>query len=207
MDDREAVRRGYDELAGTYAERRTGSDRERAVLGELLDSLPERPRVLDAGCGQGTPVLERLDREATAVGVDLSRGQLRLAAGAVPGAALVQGDLTGLPFRDDAFDAVVAVDSVIHLPLADHPTAFGEFARVLRSGGRLLLSEAPEERRRTTADWLGEGVEMRWRMAGAAATRRQLRDAGFRLTAEWEAPDAAEDGPPRPPFFAATLAR
>lgn len=205
MDDKEVVRRGYDELAEAYATRRSEDGREIAVFDEFLDSLSEPTRILDAGCGQGTPVLRRLSEQATAIGVDFSREQLRLAAETVPTAPLVHGDMTALPFRDDVFDAATAYNSVIHVPLADHETVLDEFARVLHPGGRVLLSEAPEEFERTNPEWLDSDVEMTWHMAGAEATREQLWNAGFRIVNEWDAPDTSAGDGPEPPFFAARL--
>lgn len=207
MSDKATVRRGYDELAGTYAARRSEDEREIAVLDEFLGSLSEPQRALDAGCGHGLPVLRRMSEETTAIGVDFSREQLQLATETVPIGSLVQGDMTMLPFQDDVFDVVTAYNSVIHVPLTDHQAVIDEFARVLTSDGRLLLSEAPEEFERTSADWLDSGVEMRWSMAGADVTRDQLHSAGFRITNEWEAPDSTPEDNPRPPFFAARLER
>lgn len=206
MTDPSDVRRGYEALAEEYAERRRVHDRELDVFDAFLDEAPVSAHVLDAGCGAGTPVLERLAADAeTAVGLDLSRALLDVAADAAPAARLVHGDMTALPFADDAFDAVLAVDAVIHVPLGDHQTVVDEFARVLRPDGRLLLSEAPEEFDRTNSDWLDAGVEMTWAMAGAAATRDHLRAAGFQLTDEWPAPETDPDEPLQPPFFAARL--
>jgi len=205
MTEKETVRRGYEELAAAYAERRDGDERERAILEVFLDSLDDPVRVLDAGCGHGEPVLRRLSEGATAVGLDFVAGQLRLAADAAPAARLVQGDMTHLPFRAGAFDAVTAFDSLIHVPLNQHQAVIDEFARVLRPGGRVLVSEAPAEFERTNPDWLGDGVEMTWHMAGAEATRDQLRAAGFRVENEWAAPETPADEPPKPPFFAAVL--
>ena len=204
MDDRETVHRGYDELAGTYAERQSYGDRALSIIEEFLGSFGDRAHVLDAGCGHGEPVLPRVSDGAAAVGLDLSREQLRLAARAVPRARLVQGDMTALPFRAGAFDGVVAYRSVIHVPISERPAVFEEFARVLAPGGRTLLSEAPEGFERTTDDWLDDGVEMRWEMAGVERTRERLRDAGFVVTDEWPAPAPSEDGP-EPPFLAARL--
>lgn len=205
MREKQAVRRGYDKLAETYAAKRTADDRELAILETFRDQLPDDARVLDAGCGQGTPILRRLTESATAIGLDFSRALLDVAAASVPTAPLVHGDMTVLPFRAGVFDAVVAVDSVIHVPLDDHQTVIDEFARVLRPGGRVLLSEAPEAFERTNPDWLDGDVEMTWQMAGASATRDQLRAAGFRLTDEWDAPEPTPEDGPKPPFFAARL--
>ena len=205
MGDRDEVRRGYDELAETYAARRSESEREGAILDDFIDSVSESSRVLDAGCGQGTPVLRRLCEETTAVGLDLSRAQIEIAAEAVPAARVVHADMTRLPFRHDAFDAVAAFNSLIHVPLSDHQRVVDEFARVLRPGGSVLLSEASDELEWTNRDWLDGGVSMRWSMAGAEATREQLREAGFRIADEWDAPETATEDGPKPPFFHARL--
>ncbi|MDS0476549.1 class I SAM-dependent methyltransferase [Natrinema sp. 1APR25-10V2] len=215
MADREDVRRAYDEITATYTSERiaTRDETEAAALEALFDSLPAGCRLLDAGCGQGTPALEYVldpsngcDPEL-AVGLDLSRGQLETATQLVPDAALCQGAMSRLPFAADAFDAVTALYSLIHVPIDDHPTAIEAFARVLRPGGRLLLTEGWTEWTGSNPDWLETGTEMRWSMAGAAATRDQLESAGFELVAAGEFSDAlADEEDARFPYFHARLA-
>jgi SAM-dependent methyltransferase len=46
--------------------------------------------------------------------------------------------LTALTFADDSFDVMLSFDVLEHIP--DYPRAIAEMARVLRAGGRLLLS-------------------------------------------------------------------
>lgn len=205
MSDRDAVRRAYDEIAETYAAERSERGRGVEVLTAFLDDLPERPRVLDAGCGQGTPVLRRLAESADPVGLDFSREQLGLARGTVPGAPLVCGDMTALPLREDAFDAVTAYHSLIHVPIDDHAAVVEEFARVLRPGGRVLLTEGIDEWSGRNPDWLNSGVEMQWDIAGAEATKSQLRDAGFTVVRELRATDELADDEAEKPFFEARL--
>ena len=190
MTERDAIRQAYDELAETYAAGRSETGRDMDILAEFLDTLPAGARILDAGCGQGTPVLRRLHATATGYGLDFSREQLRLAGKAVPDAPLLQGDITQLPFDGGVVDAVVAYHTLIHVPAADQKTAIREFSRVLRPGGRLLVSDGPTEWAGTNPDWLDTGVEMRWSIAGADATRRHLQEAGFTVFDEW---DVAED--------------
>jgi len=196
--DRTAVREASDALGDAYAAERTADGAELARLDRILDSLPDGARLLDAGCGPGVPILRRAGASTAAVGLDASREQLRLARDAAPGAALVRGDLTRLPLREDAVDVVVCLHALIHVPLAAHRTVLDEFARVLGPGGRLLVTEAPDEWRGSTPDWLGSGVRMAWEIAGADATRQALRDAGFRVEAEWGGADGddcvGEDG-------------
>lgn len=198
MGLRETVRRGYDALGDRYAGERGDDDH----LDRLLDGL-DQPRVLDAGCGPGTPGLGRADR---AVGLDLSREQLRLLDERVPAAARVQGGLAALPFRERAFDAVAACNSLIHVPVGDHPAVYAEFARVLRPGGRLLLTEGSGRWSGENPDWLGEGVRMAWDIAGREPTLDALEDAGFALLEEWVVgDDTADDDGARTPYFLARL--
>jgi len=186
MTRRNDVRQAYDEVAETYASVRSESGQDMDILAAFLDPLSSSATILDAGCGQGVPVFRHLDEVATAVGLDLSRKQLRLATANVPGGRLVQGDLTQLPVADGVFDAVTAYHTLIHVPLDAHQTVITEFARTLRPGGRLLLTESPAEWTGANPDWLDTGVEMQWSMAGADTTRDQLRNAGFTIFDEWE---------------------
>jgi SAM-dependent methyltransferase len=46
----------------------------------------------------------------------------------------VVGDLANLPFKPDAFDAIVSMHAIHHLALAEHPRAYSELYRVLAPG-------------------------------------------------------------------------
>ena len=95
-------------------------------------------RVLDAGCGNGLYLRALRDRRVNAAGCDLSPGMLRGAgAGAGTGAghpALVNADVTALPVRDGAFDAVLAAQ------LLDLVEDRGAAVREVRRSGLLVIS-------------------------------------------------------------------
>lgn len=205
MVEKDAVRRGYDDVAEAYAAERSEDGREMDILDQFIQPLAKSARVLDVGCGQGTPVLRRLSASATAIGVDLSRTQLEFATENAPRASPVQGDMTKLPLRDDAFDAITAYHSLIHVPNDEHRAVIDEFARVLRPGGRVLLSEGPSEWSGTNPDWLESGVEMQWDIAGAEATREHLQNAGFTVSNEWGTADTFAGDEERWVFFSARL--
>ncbi len=197
MDERRAVREAYDEMADIYGERETSETRPEP-LKRFLGDLDAGDRLLDAGCGQGETLAAA---DATGVGLDFSLEQLRRARKRTD-AALVQGDMTTLPFADDAFDAACALYSLIHVPLEEHRTVIDEFARVLRPGGTLLVTEGECEWVGSNPDWLDSGSEMRWEIAGEDATREDLRAAGFDVRGTWSVPDpTTEDG--TKPFFLA----
>jgi len=52
---------------------------------------------------------------------------------------MVQADMCHLPYKDQAFDALVSMDVVVHLPRGKEDEPMAEFARVLEPGGFLAL--------------------------------------------------------------------
>jgi SAM-dependent methyltransferase len=90
------------------------------------------------------------------------------------GAATVLGLITELPYADASFDLVCALDIVEHVE--DEAAAFGELARVARSGATLLLS-LPLHPERWTAfdDFVGHRRRYRPQELIATLARHQLR--------------------------------
>jgi ubiquinone/menaquinone biosynthesis C-methylase UbiE len=173
--DRNEIRRAWDAIAATYARRRDPTGSDAALLDDLRGTLPSDPTVLDVGCGDGARTLANLPAES--VGLDVSRRGLELARETVPDARLLQADMTAIPLTDGSVDAVTAYHAVFHVPRANHPDAYREFARVLRPGGRLLMT-LPGGRFETVREgWMGG--RMFFSAPGRERTLAQLREAGF----------------------------
>lgn len=195
-DRRTAIRRGYDDLADAYAAEREPSEGEVAAFETLRNRLGAdssgSPTVVDAGCGAGTPVLEAFESSPVeAVGLDFSSAQLTRASERGP---VLQGDMTALPVRSEAADAVTAFHSTIHVPTDQHDALYREFARVLRVDGWLLVSVGEEGWAGSNPDWLDAGAAMHWSFPSLATTREYLRDAGFSVVEEWTSEDSIGDG-------------
>jgi|AntDeeMetagen134_2_1112570.scaffolds.fasta_scaffold02493_3 SAM-dependent methyltransferase len=180
-DRKDAIRRAYDAIADDYLAERSAEPPATALLDDFADRLPTGARVLDAGCGAGTPFTKRLTASLAVIGVDFSIEQVRRARENVPGAHFVQGDMTRLAFAADSFDAVCALYSLIHVPMDDHPRVVRELHRVLRPGGLALLSVGSEEWDGSNPDWLDTGVEMYWSFPDSETSIDHLTDAGFEM--------------------------
>jgi len=105
------------------------------MMAGFLVRMPERARVLDAGCGPGRDTLLLRGRGARAVGLDRSFGVLRSQSLA----RAVQADLRALPVRDCVFDGVWCHAALPPAPGPDVSRVLGEFARVARPAGALHL--------------------------------------------------------------------
>lgn len=107
--------------------------------------LPDDARVLEVGCGPGILWIENLDHVPDGWHItltDLSAGMLEEARGklheGLNNSAFQVADAQDLPFKDHAFDAVIASHMLYHVP--DRQQALREFARVLVPGGRLYAA-------------------------------------------------------------------
>ena len=140
-ESRDALRRYYqenadyrDDLAHHDAAYHAGF---MAFVSRWLDPGGYR-RVLDLGCGTAASTACLREAGYRAMGSDLSplflsRG--RELHGELP---LAAGDAYQLPYEGETFDAVVSYEFIEHVP--DVPAVLCEMVRVVRPGGRVLIS-------------------------------------------------------------------
>jgi len=96
----------------------------------VLETLPQRAKLLDVGSGEGALVDRYRHQGRDIQGVD----------SAYESDHVRKADLLSLPFDAGAFDAVLCLDVLEHVPLLDQPTALAEIARVTADDGVLIMS-------------------------------------------------------------------
>src|SRR5215471_13263383 len=112
------------------------------VVAECLRARP--PGVaLDAACGTGRFAEFLATRGHRIIGVDSSPDMLAYAWQRVPEAEFHVAELDRLPLPDDCVDVIVCALALEHVPRLDPVLA--EFARVLRPGGDLVISDVHHE--------------------------------------------------------------
>jgi SAM-dependent methyltransferase len=98
-------------------------------------------RVLEIGCGRGGFSAYLASRGADLVAADFSPAAVRMATRRLehyPDAEAVVADIGAIPYDRESFDVVISLDTIEHVP---HPAlAVAELVRVLRPGGRLVLT-------------------------------------------------------------------
>lgn len=164
-----------------------------AMNRQMADAAGIRPgeRVLDAGCGVGGSSLwlaEHYDARPTGIApvasqIDRARryaAERRLS----DKVGFELGDFRAMEFPDESFDVVWIQEALVHVGVPDKHRFAAEAYRVLRPGGRLVITEylrrsrpLPEADERLLGDWYRG-----WAMADLA-TRDELETcfvgAGF----------------------------
>ena len=146
---KQTVRNVYQELAAEYDERIPGTtnadkrftDAEMAFVTTKMTSADD---VLDMGCGTGRFTLPLAQHAKKVTGLDASAAMIEQARSKAQQQGLTidfhEADMEQLPFEDQSFDVVVSMLALMHIPLASRQKVFLEASRVLRPGGRLLVS-------------------------------------------------------------------
>lgn len=116
---------------------------------EFMDTVPKGSTIYDIGCGSGRnmgyPYMNF-------IGVDNCENLLTICAN--KGLNVVNSDMCKLPFDNESADVIMSVASFHHLSTTERRVAaLKEFYRVLKPGGKILLSvwskEQPKKTRRT----------------------------------------------------------
>jgi SAM-dependent methyltransferase len=185
--DKDRTRAGYDTVADRYAEE-IGDELahkplDRALLTALVEASGPVAEYADIGCGPGHVARFMADLGASVTGFDLSPAMIARARADVPDVTFQTGDMTALDCAAESFDAIVAFYSLIHLDDDLITQACGEFARVLRPGGHVLVAFHEGDGSEHVSEWWGHEVDLEFRFLQEAAVSSRLTDAGLQVEA------------------------
>jgi ubiquinone/menaquinone biosynthesis C-methylase UbiE len=131
---------GYAAWSGGYDQQPNDLiDAEQPVMRRILDGLPAGT-ALDAACGTGRHAAYLSSLGHAVIGVDICPQMLDVARAKVGGADFREGELHELPVADQSADLIVCALALTHVP--DLGPVLAEFARVLRPGGHLVISDS-----------------------------------------------------------------
>jgi 2-polyprenyl-3-methyl-5-hydroxy-6-metoxy-1,4-benzoquinol methylase len=142
MNPKGIVRDGYEQIA-RLAEahyRPLADSRYPEWLSDLATRLPSGARVLDLGCGSGSIVAKHLAPQFRITGIDISLAQISEARQHVPQGEFICADMTEVTFQPHSFEAVIALYSIIHIPLQQQPSLLAAIAYWLKPSGHFLAT-------------------------------------------------------------------
>lgn len=148
--------KGYDLYASSYDESLVYLNSfEKNSLEKLLGDLRGK-RVLDLGCGTGRIIQMLKESGAEVVALDISEKMVNATKRKFPDIECVVGDSENLPFEDGSFDMVLGLFWIVHL--GDLRLSFDEVYRVLKNGGRFILSNINQKKAPKLTTKSGENI-------------------------------------------------
>jgi SAM-dependent methyltransferase len=196
-NDTECVRESYDRIAAAYAEHYakelTHKPLDRELLNRFASTVKDRDDVCDIGCGPGHIARYLRDAGLTNLfGLDLSPRMVEQARQLNPDISFRVGNMMTLDLREASLGGILAFYAIVNIPESLLPTVFGEMWRVLKPGGRLLLSFHIGDEIVRPAELLGQPISMDFFFFQPAAITKLLEATGFAIE------DVVERGPYAP---------
>lgn len=143
-DSKERVRQQFSDIAQDYLDSPLFSQGDDMLHLVQAAELTGSEFVLDVACGAGHTAIALARHAASCIGMDLTASMVNIADQharevAVPNVKFCVGDAENLVWPADTFDVVACRYAVHHFP--DPQRFVAEAARVLKPGGRLLISD------------------------------------------------------------------
>src|SRR5574341_320478 len=101
-----------------------------AIARRFLDACQPDEIIYDMGCGEGVLVNEYRQAGYRISGMDLNYSS----------EFIIQRDFLESRIEDDSVDVIICLDVIEHLVFSDQEKALSEFARMLKPGGRALIT-------------------------------------------------------------------
>jgi SAM-dependent methyltransferase len=89
-------------------------------------------KVLDIGCGPGNYFINHFIGAVNGLGIDVYPYE---------GVECIVEDMSDLPFEDNSYDTITLIAVGGHIPKSKRVAEFKEFARILKPGGKLIMTE------------------------------------------------------------------
>lgn len=168
----------YDELFRGELERK---EYDRRILDRFSRYFTEDSLLLDLGCGPSGHIAAHLrGKGLRTTGVDISERCVEIASRLHPEIEFLRMDMSDLRLADGSADGLIAFYAIIHTPKRLIGRYFREFRRVLKEGGKLLLSVKEGEEEGYLDKFLGYETRIYFSHFRAEEIERYLAESGFR---------------------------
>ncbi|MGH9751451.1 MAG: class I SAM-dependent methyltransferase [Blastocatellia bacterium] len=176
----------YDPVAEDYArefrDEMSKKPFDRKMLNWLMEKANGLGTICDLGCGVGQVAGYLHSRGANVCGIDLSTEMIKQARRLNPDIVFQQGNMLALPASaENSFGGIAAFYSIIHIPRPSLVNALQEMKRVLRPGGRLLLTFHIGQKDIHMAEWWNKPVSLDFYFFETEEMKDCLTQVGFEL--------------------------
>ena len=186
MADQALVIDCYDKTARQYAERFSNElehkHLDRVLLRAFAQENATRGRLLDLGCGPGQTTAFLANCGVTdLLGVDISPAMVNVARELHPQLPFAPSDMLQLEYEAASFGSAIAFYSIVHFDYSQIRLALHEIHRVLQPAGELLLSFHIGDEIVHHNEFLGQPVNIDFRLLAPERIVPLLLETGFTL--------------------------
>jgi ubiquinone/menaquinone biosynthesis C-methylase UbiE len=141
----EFTRQSYNLVAKKYHKLFKDEMNQKKYDRKLLDDFSKYfsldSKIYDMGCGPSGHIGRYLyDKGLKVIGIDISEKCIDIATNYNPGMQFQKMDMIHLEMQDQSIDGIISFYSIIHTPKNYINLIFQEFKRVLKQGGKLLVT-------------------------------------------------------------------
>ena len=141
----ELTRQSYNLVAERYHElfkdEMNAKEYDRKLLDQFSMYFTSESIIYDMGCGPSGHIGRYLyDKGFNVIGIDISENCIEIATNYNPGMKFLVMDMLKLDLKDETVDGIISFYSIIHTPHKYVNQLFQEFSRVLKVGGKLLVT-------------------------------------------------------------------
>lgn len=186
VDINREIREAYD-LAGSrydelYHEELDDRPFDRDLLDRFAQYLEPGALVYDMGCGPCAHIGRHYrEKPLRVVGIDISERCIAIARERNPGMEFQVMDMMNPELADSSLDGIVAYYSIQHFPKRFMNRLFLGFHRILKPGGKLLLSAKGGEGEGHVESFMDTPARIYFSYFSRAEIENYLDTAGFRI--------------------------
>ena len=180
---RKIVKAGYEK--GNYLAQfrinKNPNKMELLFLKKFLSYLPERPDVLDLGCGPGIPLDTYLVAKGCNVtGIDISQKHIKMAKINVPTAKFINKDFSKIKLSK-TFDGIISFYAIFHIPRVEHKNLFLKMNKLLNKDGVILVTLGAKGGGYIEEDEWMVGAKMAWDSYDHKTYKNMIIQSGFKI--------------------------
>jgi SAM-dependent methyltransferase len=154
---------------------------DRELLDQFAESVRDGGRVCEIGCGPGQIARYLRSRGVSMCGIDLSQEMIKQARRLNPDITFERGDMLALDLPDASLAGIVCFYAIIHLKREDVMRALKGMRRVLKPGGKLLVSFHGGRGELHRDEWYNQPISIDITLFERGEMSGYLESAGFEV--------------------------
>lgn len=134
----DSVYKNFNNIAEKYMKLFYEENCDHKYLDKFLESLNGN-KILDAGCGIGKENKYVTEKGFNPIGIDFSENMIMESRKKYPNGKFEIMDLSKLTFKENSFDGIIFINTLLYIPKGKLNQIFSGFNKVLKNNGKIII--------------------------------------------------------------------